>query len=478
MELLKFKPEQKAQLFLLPPSIDEFIPDNHLARLIDGIIEKLDCSSIEDQYSYLGQKSYHPKMMIKLWIYSYCTGIFSGRKIDARCETDTAYMFLSSMYRPDFRTINDFRKDNVEFFNKIFLDVLKVCRELGMAQLGAISIDGTKIRSNAATKRSKDKEGYERWRSNIEKNLEKLNKQADEINAEEDKQLGKKRGDELHKKIRGKENLKRKIEKVLEKFEIEERDTKEKINLSDEDAKLMKSKGRIETNYNCQGSVSMDRIILGQYVETTACDKEQLMAMVEQIENNTNEKPEIVLADSGYASYDSYEKIAEQNIVAYMPDQEYENRKDNQKDKFDRSNFNYDPENDCYTCPEGKTLNHTNDYIVEERKQKSKVYTCKECTGCPMRLQCTKSKYRTIHREYREPLRQQARDRLDSPEGKKIYQQRMCTIEPTWANIKFNRKLQMFSLRGKNKVTGEFSLMCTAHNVLKIYQNKINKQAA
>ena len=104
MELLKFKSEQKVQLFLLPPSIDEFIPESHLARIIDSIVDKLDCSTIEKQYSYLGQKSYHPKMIIKLWIYSYCTGTFSGRKIDAKCETDTAYMFLSSMYRPDFRT--------------------------------------------------------------------------------------------------------------------------------------------------------------------------------------------------------------------------------------------------------------------------------------------------------------------------------------------------------------------------------------
>jgi transposase len=116
--------------------------------------------------------------------------------------------------------------------------------------------------------------------------------------------------------------------------------------------------------------------------------------------------------------------------------------------------------------------------MVEERKQKSRIYTCKECRECPMKLQCTKSDHRTIYREYREPLRQQARERLDTPEGKKIYQQRMCTIEPTWGNIKFNRKFQMFSLRGKNKVTGEFSLMCAANNILKIYQRKIKKEAA
>jgi len=478
METLKFKPEQKEQMFLLPASIDEFIPESHLARVIDGIVEKIDCNSIEAQYSYLGQKSYRPKMMIKLWIYSYCTGTFSGRKIDAKCETDTAYMFLASMYRPDFRTINDFRKNNITFFNKIFLDVLQVCRQLGMAQVGTIAIDGTKIRASASAKRSKDKEGYEQWKSNIEKNLEQLHKQADEINAQEDKELGKKRGDELNRKIHSKENLKREIEKILEQFESGDNSVKEKINLTDEDAQLMKSKGRIDTNYNCQGSVSMDGIVVAQYVATVANDKEQLLPMVEQVESNTSEKPEKILADSGYASYDSYEKIAEHNIIAYMPDQEYENREEKQKDLFDRSHFSYDAEKDCYTCPQEKALHYVNDYIVEERKQKSRVYTCKECAACPIKSQCTKSKQRSIYREYREPLREQARQRLDAPEGKDIYQQRMCTIEPTWSNIKFNRKFQMFSLRGKNKVTGEFSLMCTANNILKIYQTKVKKEAA
>src|SRR3954470_22632174 len=283
---------------------------------------------------------------------------------------------------------------------------------------------------------------------------------------------GRKGGDELIRKIRSKENLKQKIEKVLKEFENSGRNTKEKINLTDEDAKMMKSKARIDTNYNCQGGVSMDGVIVAQYVETIDNDKEQLLPLVRQVESNINEKPENILADSGYASYDSYEKIAAQNIVAYMPDQEYENREEKQKDLFDRNNFHYDAEKDHYICPHGKALRYANDYIVEERKQKSRVYTCKECTACPLKSQCTKSNQRSIYREYREPLREQARQRLDSPDGKKIYNQRMYTIEPIWGNIKFNHKFQMFSLKGKHKVTGEFSLICTANNILKIYQQK------
>ena len=109
----KFKPTNESQLFLLPPSVEDFVPESHLARLIDEVVETLDTSIIEEKYSRLGQKSYHPKSIIKLLFYGYSTGIISGRKIAQRCESDTAFMYLARMYRPDFRTINGFQKNNL-----------------------------------------------------------------------------------------------------------------------------------------------------------------------------------------------------------------------------------------------------------------------------------------------------------------------------------------------------------------------------
>jgi transposase len=150
----KFKPLQDSQLYLLPPSVDDFIPNGHLARVISEIADEINTSSIEANYSAMGQKSYHPKALLKLWIYGYSTGILSGRKIAIMCETDTAYMYLASMYRPDFRTINDFRKDNSDFFEDCFKQVLQICRELGMGKVGLIAIDSTKIRANASVKKA------------------------------------------------------------------------------------------------------------------------------------------------------------------------------------------------------------------------------------------------------------------------------------------------------------------------------------
>src|SRR5258708_15436612 len=196
----KFKSIQNDQLFLLPPNIEEFIPEGHLARVISEIVDTFDTRKIEERYSYQGQKSYHPKILIKLWVYGYATGTLSGRKIAMRCETDTAYMYLSSMYRPDFRTINDFRKDNIKSFERYFVAVIKLCRELGMASIGTIALDGTKIRGNASSKEMRDKVMYSQWLKEVEDQLATLNQQADAVNVTEEQVLTNERGDEIPKR--------------------------------------------------------------------------------------------------------------------------------------------------------------------------------------------------------------------------------------------------------------------------------------
>ncbi len=121
---------------LFPKTIDEYVPQNHLARLIHHIVEELNTSTIEDTYSQLGQNTYHPKLLIKLLFYGYATGERSGRKIAAKCETDTAYIYLAQMYHPDFRTINDFRKNHLRQLSDYFVTILRMCRELDLISVG------------------------------------------------------------------------------------------------------------------------------------------------------------------------------------------------------------------------------------------------------------------------------------------------------------------------------------------------------
>ena len=163
----KFKPVNNDQIFLLPPSINEFIHDDHLSKLVGEVVDSLDTKSIESKYSELGQKSYHPKLLLKLLFYGYAIGIRSGRKIAAACECDLAFMYLSSMYRPDFRTINDFRKHNVEAVEQLFAAVLKICSSLQLVNTGTIIIDSTKLRANASSRRTKTYAQYEKWSNGL-----------------------------------------------------------------------------------------------------------------------------------------------------------------------------------------------------------------------------------------------------------------------------------------------------------------------
>ena len=461
----KFKSIQNDQLFLLPPTVGDFIPEGHLARVISEIVDTFDTDKIEDQYSYQGQKSYHPKLLIKLWVYGYATGTLSGRRIAAKCETDTAWMYLTGMHRPDFRTINDFRKDNIKSFGSYFIAVIKLCRELGMANVGTVALDGTKIRANASVRKMMDRDMYIQWMGKVEEDLAALNKEADRINETEDKALKDQRGDELPKEIRKKEALRKKIQEAIEELKKREGG---RTNVTDGDVGLIKSAGQIKPNYNCQGAATQDGILVGAFVSTNASDKEQLMPLINQVEQNTGKRVETILADSGYASYANYEWLNEKRRIAYIPDQDYEHRDTLKSEPYDKSNFIYNSEKDHYTCPQGQELIFDRIAFNRKRKQKLRIYKGTQCSSCSVKSACTSAKFRQINQDSREPLREKARMLLDSPQGKAIYKKRMSWIEPIWGNIKFNKMITMFHLRGLEKVNGEWMIIAMVSNIQKL----------
>jgi transposase len=397
----KFKAIITGQIFLLPPCVEDFIKEDHLARLISEVVDRLDITSIENRYSYFGQKSYHPRLLLKLWMYGYAAGTLSGRKIAVKCETDTAYMFLASMYTPDFRTINDFRKDNIEFFTDCFKQVLQICRELGMGKVGLVSIDGTKMRANASVKKQHGKESYQQWLTEIDEQINLLQQQADEINSKEDAEFKNERGDELPAELRQKKQLKQKIEDALSKIKSEDK----KVNLTDIDSQLIKCSGVKKPAYNFHGAVSEDGIILATYATNKANDKEQLVEVISQVEKNTSEAIGIVLADSGYSSYENYQWLQERNIEAYMPDQEQEASKERMQDPYDRAHFKYQPATNNYICPTGNKLEFKKRLNSHTRKQYAHVYEGISCNDCPVRTDCTSGSKRQIYWELREPLR-------------------------------------------------------------------------
>ncbi|RZK25316.1 MAG: IS1182 family transposase [Flavobacterium sp.] len=465
----KFKPVITDQLFLLPPNIEDFVPQDHLARVVNDVVETIDVSSIENKYSLLGQKSYHPHLLLKLLFYGYSTGVRSGRKIAMACQQDTAFMYLAWMYRPDFRTINDFRKDNLDFIHQCFSHIVQVCKQLGMARAGTLILDGTKLRANASGSHSKTKEQYEQWLVRIEADITGILNEAERNDAAEDKLYGHKRGDELPKELQSKQKLKEKIKEALEKI----KDDKQRINLTDNDAKYIMGKTGIDTNYNCQAAITEDGIIVGAYTSNNPSDRSETIRSIEIAEQTSAEKYHTIIADSGYASYNHFDTLHSSEKIIYMPDQAMLTETEDEKNPHHRNHFIYDKESNTFTCPEQKVLVYSRKSSCIKRNQQSDIYVCKACPACDKQQVCTKGKYWQINVEKREWLRNQIRERLNSTEGKKIYKKRML-IESIFGIIKHNLNYIRLQLRGMEKTTAEWRLICIGYNIKRLHKMKLS----
>ena len=187
--MTKFKSlheSQKPLIHLAPESyleyIGELIPHDHLCRMVKEVVFSLDTEPIEAKYSFLGQNSYHPKLLLSVLFYGYATGVRSSRKLSEKCISDHMYIYLMQCYRPDYRTISDFRKNNTREIERYFVDIVRIFSELGYKNVGKIYLDGTKIKGNASSppepiragKRTKDRAGFEKWLERLEEEIKVL----------------------------------------------------------------------------------------------------------------------------------------------------------------------------------------------------------------------------------------------------------------------------------------------------------------
>ncbi len=479
--MTKFKPFhqfQKPLIGFTPESfldyIETVLPKDHLCRLVKEVVFSLDTESLEAKYSFLGQRTYHPKLLVSLLFYGYATGVRSSRKLEEKCISDHIYMYLMQCYTPDHRTISDFRKNNLKEIEKYFVDIVRIFSTLGYTSVGKIYIDGTKLKGNASAKRTKDRAGFEKWLSEIEEEITTVLKEAETIDNREDETCKIDPEQEaLQKKLSDRTYLKKKIQEALE---IMKEEGKEKINLTDRDANHMKSGGSkdIRPGYNCQAAVTESGIIVAAESVTDANDRNQLKPVIEQAESNTQAKVKEVAADCGYGSYANYEYLEQREIDGYVPDSNFQQYKSGEYQKeehrYHYSNFVYDEISDSYVCPEGKRLTYwkTRTNETDSRKWNHKVYKGTECGACEKRSLCTKAKARELLIDIREPLLQKMRKKLVSDEGKRKYFMRQYLIEPVFGHLKFNIGYRNFLLRGLEKVRAEFQLMCIGWNLKKM----------
>lgn len=462
---MKFRNYEQHQIQLLPNSIEELIPSNHIVRALDIVIEQLDMDELYRSYSEEGQPGYHPKMLMKILLYGYMTGTRSSRKIAEKTKSDVYYMYITAMQRPDFRTISDFRLNKKEYIISYFKQVLEICKEAGLYTLRHISIDGSKIKANASKERTKEEFELDAYEGKI-KGMLKLAEEEDE---KEDEIYGKNKGiNEIPPELSTKEKLLEKIKEAKEKLKVEKQ---KRINLTDKDARFMKMPdGGIGLCYNVQVAVDSDnQIITANDVRKEGNDNHLFQIVYEEVLRNTNKKPKEVTADAGYYSGETYLYLENKGIDGYIPESRYEKERKGKTKKYDRRNFRYDKEKNEYICPEGKELFFAHNGIRNGVKYSK--YKCKECRDCKVKKVCI-SKENAENRQiliYENDLfKEEMRKKLSTEEGSKILSQRKAIVEPVFAQLKHIMGFRNFLLRGVEKVKTEVSLICTAYNIKKL----------
>jgi transposase len=428
-----YRPYFPDEELLLPPSLQEWLPENHLAYFVSDVVDHLNLSPMDAVYGEekRGQPPYDPRMMTKLLVYGYCVGVFSSRRIQQRLAEDIAFKMLAAGNEPNFRTISDFRKIHLKTLEGLFEQVLKITLEAGAMKLGRVALDGTKMKANASKHKAMSYDRMKEKEKQLKDEVKQLLAQAEAADAEEDGRYGKTgRGDELPQELQRRESRIKKIRQAKRVLEARAREKaaaegtdpqqalpkdKDQYNFTDPESRIMKGADGFLQGYNAQAAVEPDlQLIVGQTVTQASNDKEQLMPLVEAVEQQSGQRPDGVLADSGYCS--------EKNLQALESEEH----------------------------PERRIEGH----IATER-QKHDEYK-QPCPRGPLPKGATRV--------------DRMRRKLKTKAGKAIYAARKAIVEPVFGQIKQARGFRQFLLRGIAKVRGEWALLCLTHNILKIYR--------
>jgi transposase len=461
-----FKPFNRDQSYLLPPSLRDWLPEGDLAYFIIDVAESLDLGGIYRYYEVSegalgeglrpkansGQPPFHPEMMVALLLYAYCNGTPSSRRIARLCEREAGYRVVSADQQPNFRTISEFRRIHLKALKGLFVQVLHLAREAGLVKLGHVALDSTKVKANASKHKAMSYARMCEREAEYAREVEELLRRAQETDETEDMQYGKElRGDELPEELRFRASRLRKIreaKQALEEAAKEKARAEGKLdengaptlrtlspqgerepprrgrvpatppgtpqpsdqrNFTDPESRIMKmGNGSFDQAYNCQAAVdSKSQVIVAEEAINASNDKQLVEPMVEQIQENLRQRPKKLMADSGYYSEGNVRYLRRRKI-------------------------------DDYLCP---------DRVKHSRAMPR------------MRGRIPKG-LSFIDR---------VRRRLWRREGRITYALRKQIVEPVFGQMKQVRGLRQFLLRGLEKVQGEWSLWCTTHNLLKLW---------
>ena len=462
-----FLDDEIDQSLMMPPSLHEWLPEDHLARFVADLVPSLELSEFYASYEEKdgrGQAAYHPVMMVRLLIYGYCIGVVSSRQIEKRTYEDVAFRYLSADEHPDHTTINEFRKRHLKALSGLFLQALQLCQAAGLVKMGHVALAGTKKQANASKHKAMSYGRMGEAEAKLKAEIEDLLQRAEAADVAEDEKERQGFSDKLPKELARRESRLKKIQEAKAALEAEAREKAEQEkasveariaarqkqeeetgkkmgghppqvpdpeqakpedkaqrNFTDPDSRIMPDgahKGSFVQAYNAQIAVDAEaQIIVAAEVRQEANDKQQLAPMLEQVQQNTGVKP---VASSEDAGYWSPEQVADKRVAGI----------------------------DLHVAT-GRDKHG----IAEETAPSTDATT--EATAL-----------------------NQMKQKLQTEAGRAIYKMRKAIVEPVFGQIKECRNFRRFSLRGLKNVRAEWKLVCLTHNILKLFRSGRRLQTA
>ena len=430
------------QMWLLPPSPREWLGEDHLVYFLLDVVGELELAPFYERYrnSVSGQPPFHPQMMVTLLLYAYCKGVFSSRKIMSRCGEDIAFRVIAGEDIPDFRTISDFRKDNLEHMQSLFVQTLQVCQQAGLVKLGRVALDGSKVKADASRHKAMSYERMQAEEQRLRQEIADLLAAAQQADEDDDARFGDRHGEELPDELKRRETRLETIRQAREALEEQARAKAEahveqmesagrkprtdpdkaipkptdQRNFTDPESKIMKVSNKgFDQCGNTQIVVDENQVILATDVTNQANDVRQVEPLLEQLLSNvaaaklTGQLKEF-LADAGYYSDSNLEVLVEAQLDPYLATGRL------------KHNEQLPP------APRGR--------IPDDLSSKQRM----------------------------------AR-KLRTKKGRDTYAKRKWMVEPVFGQLKACRGFRQFLLRGLEKMQGEFTLACLTHNLLKAF---------
>ena len=457
----------REQAWLLPPSLDDLLPLDHPARFVAEFVDALDKEGwaelgVEIAGDPLGAPAYHPSALLSVWLYGFMTGVRSCRKLEMACRDQIPYLWLTAWQHPDHNTLWRFYKAHRQAMRELFKRTVRTAVAMKLVDLAVQAVDGSKVAANATRDRTYDAERGRRLLNRLEKAIADLEAQNE---AGEDAPAV-----HLPEQLADKRALREQVQQAMD--DLASQDRLKHVNLTDKDARLMKTRQGIVPSYNGQAMVSpvtgegeaTGMLITAVGLVDEPTDYTSFTPMLEQAEETTGSKAPMTLADAGYYSGSNLEECVARGQDVTMPESLPSPGLPYHKDRFI-----YDERSDSFTCPEGQTLHF--ERIQRSAKKdglRNRVYRAhwKVCCSCPAFGVCTKSERgRAIAVGRYDASLRSHRAWMSTDTAKEAYKLRKQLVEPVFGIIKEQLRARRFLLRGLANVSAEWTMLATAFNL-------------